>query len=104
MTAMREDQEIALLTAQKIRRQILRLLLIAGPDMGSNEKMIVIALQSMGFPVLTHEVRRHLDYLEGLNLITVIDRDRSVWAATITPAGTDVLEGAVKPPPGVAKE
>lgn len=82
------------------RRNILRLLHISG-EMGANERTLSVALNETGFPATQMEVRRHLTYLEDKGLLKV-QQGREHWAATITAAGTDVIEGTVPTPDGIA--
>ncbi|PKL44332.1 MAG: hypothetical protein CVV41_06755 [Candidatus Riflebacteria bacterium HGW-Riflebacteria-1] len=100
---MLETDEIRLAEVKTVRRQILRLLHATGP-VGANEKTLFTALQCAGYPVLSHEIRKYLDYLESLKAIEVVDRDRATWSAKILPYGIDIVEFAVKAPPGIAKE
>ncbi|PKN97087.1 MAG: hypothetical protein CVU43_17800 [Chloroflexi bacterium HGW-Chloroflexi-5] len=100
---MLETDEIKLAEIQTVRRQILRLL-HATSTVGANEKTLLNALQCAGYPVLTHEIRKHLEYLDNLKAIEIIDRDRATWSAKILPYGVDIVEYAVKAPPGIARE
>ncbi len=99
---MLKSDEVHLAEVQTIRRCILDMLNTAG-TMGANENMIRTFLTSAGFVVLGHEVRRHLEYLDNLKAIEIIDRDRATWAARILPYGVDIVEFAVKAPAGIAK-
>ncbi len=100
---MFEEDEIRLAEAKTVRRCILRILAMSG-TVGANEKTMLTALNGAGFCLLKHELRNHLDYLDELKAITVIDRDRATWAAKILPYGTDIVDYAVKAPAGIAKE
>lgn len=99
---MSEIDELNLVQAKLLRWWILNLLHISGLS-GANEGFLKVALRSRGHSVFQAEIRRHLDYLENLGLLKVADRDHTSWVAVITPQGTDIVEGAVKPPPGIVK-
>lgn len=100
---MLEADELRLAEVQSIRRNILRLLHYSQP-IGANEKTIKNALYGGGFILLENEVRKHLEYLDNLKAIEIVDRDRATWAAKILPYGVDIVEFAVKAPAGIARE
>jgi hypothetical protein len=100
MSSELDDVNVA--QVKSVRRQILKVLHATGL-MGCNEKMILSALTEMGFLELPNSTRRHLDYLEQIGLIKIADRDKAIWAATLSAKGTDVMEGVEKAPPGIAK-
>lgn len=99
---MLETDEIRLAEVQALRRCIL-CTLHATEKIGANEKTLLIVLQRSGFIVMPHELRKHLEYLDNLKAIEIIDRDRATWAAKLLPYGIDIVEFAVKAPPGIAK-
>lgn len=100
---MLETDELRLAEVQSIRRGILRILHHSQP-FGSNEKTIANALFGGGFILMPNEVRKHLEYLDNLKTIEIVDRDKKIWAAKILPYGVDIVEFAVKAPAGIAKE
>lgn len=100
---MLKSDEIHLEEVKTIRRCILVMLNTAG-IVGANETLIKNFLQSSGFVVLAHEVRRHLEYLDQLKAVEILDKDRATWVAKILPYGVDIVEFAVKAPAGIAKE
>lgn len=100
---MLETDEIRLAEVQTLRRCILRTL-HATDKIGANEATLLMVLQRSGFVVLKHEIRKHLEYLDNLKAIEIIDRDRATWSAKLLPYGVDIVEFAVKAPPGIAKE
>ncbi len=99
---MLKTDEIRLAEAQTVRRYILEMLHATG-NVGANEDVIRTFLTHSGHLLMGHEVRRHLEYLDELKCIKILDRDRATWAAKILPYGTDIVEYAVKPPAGIAK-
>ncbi|MFA5596878.1 MAG: hypothetical protein WDA26_04835 [Pusillimonas sp.] len=100
---MLETDELRLAEVQAIRRGILRILHLSQP-FGANEKTISNSLLGGGFILLPGEARGHLEYLDNLKAIEILDRDRATWAAKILPYGVDIVEFAVKAPAGIAKE
>lgn len=94
---MSDIEELQQAQIKSVRKQILKLLYISGIS-GANEKTLAIALESYGFAVTCTEIRRHLDYLEQRRVIEIVDRDKSVWAAKLTPTGIDIAENTVKFP------
>lgn len=99
---MLETDEIRLAEVQTIRLCILRLLHTTN-KIGANERTILTALNSSGFCVLKHEVRKYFEYLEALETIEIIDKERATWEIKILPYGIDIVEFAVKSPAGIAK-
>ena len=102
MGIVTDFDQMALDAARTLRGQLLKMLSIAGP-MGCNERLLLTSLEGLGYTAMRADIRRHLDYLAQSGLIEIVDRDRETWAAKILPAGIDLVEGAVKPPPGVAR-
>lgn len=51
----------------------------------------------------SQELRRELDYLSDKSLVEIEDRDAQIWKCDLTADGVDVVEGAVKPPAGIAR-
>lgn len=100
---MLETDELRLVEVQTIRRGILRILHQSQP-FGANERTISNALLRGGFILFPGEVRKHLEYLDNLKTIEILDRDRAAWAAKILPYGVDIVEFAVKAPAGISKE
>jgi hypothetical protein len=84
------------------RRMVLRTL-HASSTIGTNEELVFRALQAQRYPTVRHEIRVYLDYLEQKGLARIEDRDADLWHAFITADGIDVIEGAIKTPPGIAK-
>jgi hypothetical protein len=99
---MLETDEINLAEVQTLRRRILQTIHVTD-RVGVDEKTLMTVLNRAGHILLPHELRKHLDYLHDLKSIEIIDKDRATWVVKILPYGRDIIEYAVKPPPGIAK-
>jgi hypothetical protein len=90
-------------TREYLRWVLLQSLYHARP-VGANEDLLASVLHDLRLHDVTRTVlRQELDYLRGLGLVTITERDGVMWHALITPAGVDVVEYNADAPPGVAR-
>ena len=97
--------ELTRIQREIARRRILQILQ-AGQPVGVNLAVIELALSDAKLKLDTTQLRVELDYLEEKGLLK-IERGRyfgeNEIAARLTPAGVDVVEGAVDCPAGIAR-
>ena len=88
---------------EAMRANILMVLYTAHPY-AATEQTILLTLRDAGEEQLVQdELRRDLEYLSEKELIRVHDKERNAWRCELTAYGIDVVEGAKKTPPGIAK-
>lgn len=89
-------------TREEIRWRILRIL-DAGRPVVVSEIIVYRALNDASLSATPMEVRRHLDFLRGLELVEISNEDGPVWAAKLTPDGVNVVEYASACPLGISR-
>lgn len=97
-----DDIQLERYQREEMRWRILRTL-DAGRPISVPEPLITRTLADIDLPATITSVRRELAYLEASGLVSIIDRDRSMWRAELTAAGVDVVEYTVKAPAGIAR-
>ncbi len=91
-------------TRESARWAILRIL-DAGRPVGVNGSVILSVLADEKLVESARELRRELDYLSELGLVTVEhdDNDETTFAAKLTAAGVNVIEFTAPAPAGIAR-
>lgn len=74
------------------RFHLMKVLHISAPINGATEQTLQLALQGIGWPATSQDVRRQLFYLKQRGLVEIIDESKDVWSARLTPDGMDVME------------
>lgn len=75
----------------------------AGRPHSVSELLLWRVLDDIGVGYSPHQVRRELDYLAGLGMIAIVDREVEHWQAQLTAAGVDYVEYASPDAPGIAR-
>ena len=84
-------------------RWLLLVALDAANSLGATETMLMGALRE-ALPFLAPATLRHeVRYLAGRNYVTLTVADGRPWRASITAAGTDLVEYRTDCPPGIAR-
>jgi hypothetical protein len=87
---------------EEARWRILRVL-DAGRPIAVSENIIRRVLNDVRLALGPAAVRRELDYLRNLSLITIEDEDGESWFVKLTAAGVDIVEYTISAPPGIAR-
>ena len=87
---------------ETIRWNILQALDVARPY-GTNENVILSALQAEHKGITQLIVRRELDYLEDRKLAEITNQHTGTWFAELTRYGVDIAEYTVECKPGIAR-
>lgn len=92
--------DISQAESEAARWHILCIIDAARPK-GASETIIQTAIMPV-VPMLQHQVRRELDYLEKRGLVS-IERNEPVWYVEITRPGIDIVQYEADVEPGIAR-
>lgn len=91
------------LAERELTRWLILLALDSADSLGASEAMLLAALRE-ALPFLAPQVLRHeCRYLAGRSLIHLALDEGRAWRASITAAGTDLVEYRADCPPGIAR-
>lgn len=92
---------------EKIRREDIRWHLLAALNLSRPEGMYtepLLAIVRASYPDSTHqEVRRHLDYLEARQMVSIVKDPLDRWTVGLTRVGIDFVEYTIDAQPGISR-
>lgn len=84
------------------RWRILKVL-SAGAPWPVNEGLLQAALDDAAYRLSPAELRKQMVYLRDKELLVIHQQDQAVWLASLTSAGTDIVEYSAACPTGIAR-
>src|SRR5690606_5245799 len=92
---------------EKARREMARWYILKTLDAGRptevSEALILLALGDARIALTPSELRRELGYLSGRKLVELQGEGSSVWSASLTRYGIDLVEYTIDCGPGIAR-
>lgn len=99
---MNNEIDFDRISREEVRWRLLRVL-DAGRPLPVGETLVFRAMHDVSLPLTPRELRRELDYLEGLELVVIEEKDAPEWLSRLTARGVDVVEYSVAAPVGIKR-
>jgi hypothetical protein len=83
------------------RGQLLEMLRMEYPAPAADKTLLAVMQNELRHDLTILDVRQHLEFLSGLELVTIVKKLRDPWIVTLTSKSLQLLEGVIPEIPGI---
>lgn len=83
------------------RGHILAALRMEYPSATADQTLLAVMQKELAYDLTILDVRQHLEFLSGLELVSLAKKHRDPWIVTLTSKALQLLEGVIPEIPGI---
>lgn len=83
------------------RGQLLEMLRMEYPSPAADKTLLAVMQNELGHDLTVLDIRQHLEFLAGLELVSLAKKHRDPWIVTLTSKALQLLEGVIPEIPGI---